>query len=326
MAHGMLVVMEIRGGAVKRASLEALGEAARLAPALGGGVTALLLGPGATALATQVATQGAERVLTLQTLERWSTEAAANAVVAAVRATDAACVVIAGTTQGRDLGPAVAARLEAAYLADCTQLRVEQGALIAERPVYAGKALLTARAITLPAVVTLRPGTAAPWSGTPTSANVSALAHTPAESEFAAVVTAITAASGGAKDVSEADIIVSGGRGMGSPEGFKAVEELAAVLGAAVGASRAVVDLGWRAHSEQVGQTGKVVAPKLYIACGISGAIQHLAGRTTAKVIVAINKDAEAPIFKVADYGIVGEVADVLPALTAALRAALAQR
>ncbi|MSR74495.1 MAG: electron transfer flavoprotein subunit alpha/FixB family protein [Planctomycetes bacterium] len=326
MAHGILVVLENRGGVLKHASLAALGEAARLAPAVGGGVTALLLGPGAEALAEDAGPRGADRVLTMQGIERWSTEAAANAVVAALRSVDAAFVFVSATTQGRDLAPAVAARLDAAYLADCTQLSAHAGTLHAQRPVYAGKAMLSTRPMAEPAVFSLRPGAFDAWSGPATAGTVSALHHTPAATDFSAVVTAIAAASSGAKDVAEADIVVSGGRGLGSAEGFKALEDLAAVLGAAVGASRAVVDLGWRPHSEQVGQTGKVVAPKLYIACGISGAIQHLAGMTTSKVIVAINKDAEAPIFKVADYGIVGDVAEVLPALTAALRQALAQR
>ncbi len=321
MPKGIIVHLEVRGGVVKRASLEALAEAQRLSASLGGSVTALAVGPDAAAAH---AASGSVKLLTCP-LEHWSTEAAANALAAALRAEDAAFAFIGATVQGRELAAATAAVLDAPYLADVVALRANGTTLEADRPIFAGKAVLVVRPVALPAVVSLRPGafaSNAPVAGAPGSP----LAHTPDATALRVLVTALAAAAAGRKDVSEAEIVVSGGRGLGTPEAFQMVEDLASVLGAAVGASRAVVDLGWRSHAEQVGQTGKVVAPKLYIACGISGAIQHLAGMTTSRTIVAINKDPEAPIFKVADYGIVGDVAEVLPALTAALKAALSGR
>ncbi len=328
MKPGIVVVVEQRGGEPKRASIEALAEAARLKAALGGPVVAVVVGAGAEGAAERVAASGADRIVRIDTPEvaRYSTEAYAAAAAAAVRTADAGTVFVAATTQGRDLAPAIAARLDAAYAAECTALRVEGGRLLAARPVYAGKALLTVAANAAPFVVGLRPNVfdPTPPAGTARAESAPAPAFS-VDGGIKAMVTAIAAAAAGKKDVAEADIVVAGGRGLGSPEGFKPLEDLATVLGAAVGASRAVVDLGWRPHSEQVGQTGKVVSPKLYIAAGISGAIQHVAGMRTSKVIVAINRDPEAPIFKLATYGIVGDALQILPALTAALKTALAR-
>ena len=229
-------------------------------------------------------------------------------------------VVFAGTATGKDLAPRVAARLGVPVAADLTDLVAEGGGggLVVTRPVYAGKALLKVKVTAQPAVLSLRPNVFTP--------DADAAAVTP---ERLAVkpggrvtVREIKAAPAGMLDVAEAQVIISGGRGLKEPANFRVLEELAHAFGgrAAVGASRAVVDAGWRAHSDQVGQTGKTVSPSLYIAVGISGAIQHLAGMRTSKVIVAINKDKDAPIFKVADYGIVGDLFDVIPQLTAEIK------
>jgi electron transfer flavoprotein alpha subunit len=229
---------------------------------------------------------------------------------------------------GRDLLPRLAAKLEAPLVSDCTALHFEDGKFGATKPVYAGKAyrkdLATAEA-TVP-----RHPAAEQLGGRQTDGNaevVEASATSVSPTDLKAIVQEVVAAATDRVPLQEAKVVVSGGRGLKGPEHFKIVEELAAAFGpgvAAVGASRAVVDAGWRPHREQVGQTGKVVAPTLYIAVGISGAIQHLAGMRTARYIVAINKDANAPIFKVADYGIVGDAFEVVPALTEAVKKASA--
>jgi len=204
---------------------------------------------------------------------------------------------------------------------DCTGLELDGGTLRAIRPVYAGKAIQTLKIGAAPFVASLRPNVfppLAPSGGG--SADVEPLDTSEEQAAVKTVVKQVKPREGGKIELTEADVIVSGGRGMKDPSNFHLVEELAEALGAAVGASRAVVDAGWRPHAEQVGQTGKTVSPGLYFACGISGAIQHLAGMSTSKCIVAVNKDPEAPIFKVADYGIVGDALEVLPALTEEIR------
>ena len=310
---GILTFIEQRDGQIRKASLEALAEARRHAAELGGEASAVLVGHG---VAAQAAALGGTRVLVAdeERFARFSSEGYTAAVAAAAERVQPAAIFIAATAVGRDVAGRLSARLGVGCLADVTQLRVEGGALVAVRPVYSGKALATVDGGAGSCViVTLRPNVfaAEAASGAPT---VETLDGTSAE--IRAVVKEIVAAAGGEIDVAEADVIVSGGRGLKGAENFALVRELAAALGAAVGASRAVVDAGWIDHAHQVGQTGKVVSPSLYIACGISGAIQHLAGMSSAKVIVAINKDPEAPIFKVADYGIVGDLFQVLPALT----------
>jgi electron transfer flavoprotein alpha subunit len=245
----------------------------------------------------------------------------ANGTVAAAIATAAtsvgADVVLFGANAtGKDIAPRVAVRLGAGLLADCVGLSNDGGRLIATRPVYAGKATVQVTSTTPSAVVTLRPNVFTAKQDQTVSVSVqdlSSVANPPARTS---VVNDIIK-NDGVMDVAEADMVVSGGRGMKGPEHFNLVEDLAKALGAAVGASRAVVDAGWRPHREQVGQTGKTVSPNLYVACGISGAVQHLAGMSSSKYIVAINKDKDAPIFKIADYGIVGDVFEVLPRLTA---------
>ncbi len=317
----ILVFIEQREGTVRSVSREALGEATRLAASLGGpvvGVCAAASDPGLAALGEA----GAERVL-LATHERfgyYDASGYAAAVVAAVQAVQPGAVLFAASAMGKDLAPRVAARIGAGLATDCTALRVEGGRLVATRPVYAGKAIQTVSFPRTPALVSLRPKVFAAVSTAGRAAAVEPLALSLDASRPRARVTRMAAAPGGKLDLTEAEIIVSGGRGLKGPENFRVIEELAQALGATVGASRAVVDAGWRPHADQVGQTGKTVSPKLYVAVGISGAIQHLAGMSSSRCIVAINKDAEAPIFKVADYGVVGDLFEVVPALTEAVR------
>jgi len=225
-------------------------------------------------------------------------------------------VVLSATAMGKDLAPRIAARLGCALAADVTDVTFDGGVRVT-RPVYAGKATYTLEVTGSPCVISVRPNAVAPVQQQ-RPGTVEAV--TPEAGEPRARTVEIKQPEKAALDVAEASVVVSGGRGLKEPENFKLLEDLAAVLGGAVGASRAVVDAGWRPHAEQVGQTGKVVSPNLYFAVGISGAIQHLAGIRTAKTIVAINKDPDAPIFKAADYGIVGDLFEVVPKLTEEIR------
>jgi electron transfer flavoprotein alpha subunit len=316
----VLVFIEQRDGRVRSVSREALGEAVRLAERLSGPVVAVCAAaadPGLAALGEA----GAERALLASDprFALYDAEATAAVVAAAVEAVRPDVVLFAASAMGRDLAPRVAARLGLGLASDCTALAVEGGALRATRPVFAGKALQTLGFPRTPALVSLRPKVFAPVSRAGRQANVEALAGAWGDPSRARVVRVAAAASGKA-DLTESEIIVSGGRGLKGPENFALLDQLASALGATVGASRAVVDAGWRPHSDQVGQTGKTVSPKLYVAVGISGAIQHLAGMSSSRCIVAINKDPDAPIFKVADYGLVGDLFEVVPALTEAVQ------
>ncbi len=320
MAAGILVFGELHEGKLKKPALEAMGEARRLASKVGGPVTIVCLGRDAGSAAALAV--GVVRALLSEStaLASYSGEAYAAAFLAAVRETSPAVILIPASSTGKDLAPRVAAALGVACVSDCTALGITDGQIEAVRPVYAGKAIAIVRSRTSPFVATLRPNVFPQLlpDATMRTPEVATLAFEapPARTR----VKSVHAASSARTELTQADVIVSGGRGLKGPENFKMLEELADVLGAAVGASRAVVDAGWRPHSDQVGQTGKTVSPNLYIACGISGAIQHLAGMSSSKVIVAINKDAEAPIFQVANYGIVGDVFEVVPALTEELR------
>ncbi len=321
----ILVVLEQREGELKKTSFEAVAEARRLVAAgFGGDVVAVLpCGPGAEAHAAQAGAYGASKVLVASrpSFARYAPDGYAAAIVAAATATNATAVFFSASAMGKDLAPRVAARLGAGLAADCTHLDVEGGKLVATRPVYAGKAIQKIAFKSSPALASLRPKVFALTEHTPgASAPVEPLEFAFDEAKDARVtVEGLAAQTGGPADLTEADIIVSGGRGMKGPEHFHLIEELAKALGATVGASRAVVDAGWRPHGEQVGQTGKTVSPKLYVAIGISGAIQHLAGMSSSRCIVAINRDPDAPIFKLATYGIVGEAFEVVPALTEAV-------
>jgi len=313
----VLAVLEQRDGALRKVSLEVITGARRLADALGGTVDALVLSAGSVTGVDQVGAIGADTVTTATNagFARYAPEGFARAIADRAKGGGYGAVVLAATATGKDLAPRVAARLGAAFGADVTDLGVENGAVIATRPVYAGKAQLKVKLAGTPVVLSLRPNVF-----TPVRSPKAGIAQTVAVPGDAGrvVVREIKAAPAGSLDVAEASIVVSGGRGLKEPANFALLEQLVAAFGgkAALGASRAVVDAGWRPHGDQVGQTGKTVSPSLYVAVGISGAIQHLAGMRTAKCIVAINKDKDAPIFKVADYGIVGDLFEIVPKLT----------
>ncbi|MCS7183577.1 MAG: electron transfer flavoprotein subunit alpha/FixB family protein [Thermoanaerobaculum sp.] len=313
---GILVFVEQREGQIRKASLEALSEGRRLFQSKGLPVAAVLVGANVQALAASLGEWGAEQVFVADQpdLALYSPEAYAQAVAAAVTQAEPEAVFLAATALGRDLSGRLAAKLRVGCLPDVTALQWEGSTLQAVRPVYSGKALATVHGgQSRPVVVSLRPNVFAA-DKQPVNPQVVALPTVAVGGGYR--VREVVAAQAGELDVAEAEIIVSGGRGLRAPENFSLIRQLAEALGAAVGASRAVVDAGWIDHAHQVGQTGKVVSPTLYVACGISGAIQHLAGMSSSKVIVAINKDPEAPIFKVADYGVVGDLFQVLPALT----------
>jgi electron transfer flavoprotein alpha subunit len=315
----VLVFIEQRDGKVRPGSLEALGEGHRLAKQLGGeviGVCPAAADPGLAALGSA----GADKIILAahDSFARYDAAGYAKAVAAAAESAKPAAILFAASSMGKDLAPRVAARLNVGLAGDCTSIAAEGGKLVASRPVYAGKAIQKVSFPNAPAALTLRPKAFAPETGTGRGGAVERVDASPDPSR--ARVVEVTAAAAGKLDLTEAEIIVSGGRGMKGPENFKLIEELADALGATVGASRAVVDAGWRPHSDQVGQTGKTVSPKLYIAVGISGAIQHLAGMSSSRCIVAINKDADAPIFKVADYGLVGDLFEIVPVLTEAVK------
>jgi len=316
-------VLEQREGAIRKVSHEVVTGARRLADALGAGanVDALVLAAGPVRGTDQLGGFGADKVITLTNARfgMYAPEGYARAIAERVNTAGYGAVLFAASAMGKDLAPRVAARLGRPLVQDITELSVAGGAVVAIRPVYAGKALLKVRVAGSPAVLSLRPNVFTPVPRPKAGAQES----TAVDGSAGRVrVTQIKAAPAGTLDVAEAPIIVSGGRGLKEPDNFKVLEELAAAFAgrAAVGASRAVVDAGWRPHADQVGQTGKTVSPTLYVAVGISGAIQHLAGMRTSKVIVAINKDKDAPIFKVADYGIVGDLFEVVPKLTEEIR------
>jgi electron transfer flavoprotein alpha subunit len=319
-----LVFIEQREGRIRKASLEALSLARRLA---GEPVAAVLAGHGVTPLAAGLGRYGAVRVHVADSegLALYSNKGYVGALDAAAKKETPDAVLIAATAMGKDVAPRFAARRDVSVLVDVMELRREEDRLVASRPVYSGKARaeVDCGAAALQ-VVTTRPNVfAAEADDTAAVAQIEAI--DPGDVTPRARVLRVETPESKEIDVSEADIIVSGGRGIKGPENWPLIRDLQEALGAALGASRAVVDAGWIDHQHQVGQTGKVVSPTLYVACGISGAIQHLAGMGTSKVIVAINKDPEAPIFKVATYGIAGDVFQIVPEVAKAVRAAKAE-
>ncbi len=317
MANHILIVAEEREGALRKVAYELVTVAQEMAAGLGGAVEAIVLGSNVGASAEALAKTGVAKVYRADgaALKNFAPEVYAATLADVIRATQPSVVLFGATGYGKELAARVAAKLDLGLVTDCVAFKVEGGALSFQRPVYAGKALATVKAKALPVMASMRPNIFPPIVADAVPAPV----ETVAPSSVAARTQVIEKVKkeSVAVDLTEAKVVVSGGRGVKSAEGFAAVHALAETLGAAVGASRAAVDAGWIDYSTQVGQTGKTVAPQLYIACGISGAIQHLAGMSSSKVIVAINKDPDAPIFKVADYGIVGDLFEVVPLLNA---------
>jgi len=312
MAQGIFVITEQREGLFRKVSYEALSEGRRLADAKSVPVTAIVCGSGVENLASSLEKYGPDKVLVADdaSLTEYTTDAYTAVIADAVKTVDPELILIGASITGKDLSARLAARLDAGLAMDCVGIRLEGGDFIFTRPMYGGKVISDVKIDKTPKLAAIRPNVMS-IAEAPRSCAVEKLAVQPG-----AVKTKVLERKMESTDkveLTEADIIVSGGRGTGGD--FSAVEALAKALGGAVGASRTVVDEGWRPHSDQVGQTGKVVSPNLYIACGISGAIQHLAGMSTSKFIVAINKDPEAPIFSKADYGVVGDLTKVVPAI-----------
>ncbi len=322
----ILTFAEARDGKLRRASLETVSEARRLAGALGATVETVVVGAGSEALAGELAAYGADRVRVFDdaALAAYATEPYAKALAQAIADSKATVVLVPFTAMGKDLAPRAAARVGAGLASDCVSFEVKDGRLTARRPMYAGKAYASVEWTGEPQMATLRPNVFP--LGARDETRKAEVVKGSVDTASRARVTATTATAQGKVSLAEAQIIVSGGRGLKGPENFHLVESLAGALGAAVGASRAVVDAGWVDHQLQVGQTGRTVSPSLYVACGISGAIQHLAGMSSSRCIVAINKDPDAPIFKVADYGVCGDLFEVLPAFTEAAKAHKASR
>ena len=314
MAKKILAILEQRDGKLKKSAFEVVSTAVKIASELNLEIDVVSVGNEIVSLA-ETGDYGIKKVTHLKNdkLQNYSSSGYSEVITDFAKDIDAEYILLANTALGKDLTPYIATKLNAGLIVDAVNIDTSSGEIIATRPVYAGKALVDVKFKSEKKVLTIRPNV------------FKAVAKNKAEPEIIVKIVEPTdlkskvidfKKSESKLDVAEADIIVSGGRGLKAPENFKLVEELAEALGGAVGASRAVVDAGWRPHREQVGQTGKTVSPSLYIACGISGAIQHLAGMSSAKYIVAINKDKDAPIFNIADYGIAGDVFEVVPVLT----------
>lgn len=321
------VFIEQREGEIKKVAWQMISEARRITDVAGGEVWGVLLVPEAAGggtderltveAATQAGAHGARRLCAAKSehFRVYNSEAYATALAAFAKARQPDLILIGSTAMGKDLSPKLATKLACACLSDCVGIKWDGGAFEIRRPIFAGKCYIDATPRTKPAVVGVRPNAFALSAGGGATATHELFSPGLDSLDLKARVVEVQKTAGKKIELTEAEVIVSGGRGIKGPENYRLIEELAATLGAAAGASRAVVDAGWVPHSHQVGQTGKTVSPKLYVACGISGAIQHLAGMSSSKCIVAINKDPNAPIFKVADYGIVGDLFQIVPAL-----------
>ncbi len=323
MSKVVLAILEQRENKLKKVSFEVVSFSTNIATKLNTEVVGVVIGNDIQNL-NDISKYGISKVLHYknESLTNYSASAYTDLVYEAVKETDAEYLIFGDTALGKDLAPRIGARIDAGCIMDCVSVDFTGNLPLFTRPVYAGKALVDVKFNSDKKVVTIRPNVfKAQVPEVPQELKIETREVSNPNLKTKVVE---YKKSEGKLDVAEADIIVSGGRGLKAPENFNLVENLADVLGAAVGASRAAVDAGWRPHREQVGQTGKTVSPSLYIACGISGAIQHLAGMSSSKYIVAINKDKDAPIFTVADYGIAGDVFEILPALTEEIKKAKA--
>ncbi|HEX3866817.1 MAG TPA: electron transfer flavoprotein subunit alpha/FixB family protein [Gemmatimonadaceae bacterium] len=324
----VLVFAETRGTSARKVAFEAITAARSFADASGGGeVHAIVVGPpGVGSVAPSLGQHGADVVIAAEhaSLGDFNREAVAATIAARAQTAAYSAVFLGFSAQGRDIGPRVAVKLDAPIVTDVTSVRADGGAIVVTHPAYANKVIVTLAVTSPTAVVAIRPSAVTPATNE-RAARVERMEPAGDLSASRVAVKEVVEGGTGRLDLGDAPVIVSGGRGLKAAENFSLVEALAAAFGnAAVGATRAVTDDGWRPHSDQIGQTGRQVSPQLYVAAGISGAIQHLAGMRTSKTIVAINKDKDAPIFKVADYGIIGDVLEILPVLTAAVREAKA--
>jgi electron transfer flavoprotein alpha subunit len=322
----ILAFVESRGVELRKVGLEAVTAARMFADKSGGGeVHALLVGPpGIAAKASQLGQYGADVVIAVEhaALANYNPEVATATAANRIKSGGYRAAIFSTSAQGRDLAPRVAARLGVSAVTDVLSFELEGDTVVVRHPINIGKVIATLAISGSPAVIAMRPNVITPVQNAKAGRVESA---EPAVDPGSTRVKVIETRHGGSGklDLAEAPVVVAGGRGLKAAENFKLVEDLASAFGnAAVGATRAVTDDGWRPHSDQIGQTGRLVSPELYIAVGISGAVQHLAGMRTSKTIVAVNKDKDAPIFKVADYGIVGDVFEVIPALTEAVREA----
>ncbi len=324
--QGVMVFAEQHGGEINHCSYELLGEGRKLADKLNQDLSAVLLGSQVDALAKKLFAHGADKVYLVdhESLAAYQTGPYATAVAAVVSKYKPAIVLYGATTTGRDLAPRIAARIQTGLTADCTQLDIEDGTdlLLQTRPAFGGNIMATIKCPKhRPQMSTVRPKVMKKLE--PDDSLEGDLIRVPVEIHPKSIKTKLLKLIQKEKEaekIEDADIIVAGGWGMGDAQNFKMLEDLADALGGSVAASRAAVDAGWQPHSNQVGQTGKTVGPKLYIACGISGSVQHLVGMQTSDIIIAINKDPEAPIFQVANYGIVGDVFKIIPKLTKEIR------
>lgn len=315
------------GGTPKNVGLELLNPGRELADKQGGKVVAVVVGNNIDASVKAAAAYGADSIIAVEgkEYEHYTTDAYAHALFTLVEKYGPTSILIGATNNGRDLGPRLSCRLKTGLTADCTSLAIdeESGNVAWTRPAFGGNLMATILCPDhKPQIGTVRPGVfkkIEPQEGR-TVEVVKEEIHVAPEMIRTELLEVIRELAGELVDLEGAEIIVSGGRAVGGPDGFKPIRELAEALGGVVGASRAAVDSGWIGHSHQVGQTGKTVGPKLYIACGISGAIQHVAGMSSSKTIIAINKDETAPIFNVADYGVVGDMFEILPVLTAEIK------
>ena len=317
MAQGVFAITEQRDGELRKVSFEVVSEGRRIADGLGADLTAVVLGSGVEGLAEELKKYGPDKILVADdaALADYTTDTYTNVLTELIQAADSAVVITGASAQGKDLSGRLAAKLDAGVAMDCTAIKLDDGNLTYTRPMCGGKIVANVEIEGAPQIVAIRPNVMDAVENSKESAIEKPAVQV---GDVKTKVLEMKMETGDKLELTEADIIVSGGRGTGGD--YAAIEELANELGAAVGASRSAVDEGWRPHSDQVGQTGKTVSPTLYVACGISGAIQHLAGMSTSKYIVAINKDEEAPIFSKADFGIVGDLFDVVPAVTAEVK------